>query len=142
LDDEPERVATLVGEKSDYWPSSYPCLECPAKDGRVVQETSIAPDLLAKLRIRDLGSEEYFRALLGLGTPDEDLPTLQNVRVALRSPVKSVKGTDVRATGRCIVTSLELEDGTTLYLGASSHGAVVYRISKPTSYVAKVLQDV
>lgn len=137
--DSDDRAEMLVGRRSDFFPH-YPCLQCTDKKNALYEESEFAQDLYAKLRIRDLSSEEYFRALMGLGTPDEMVCAAEVVRDLLLSQrIKGVHGQDVVGTGRFQIQSLELADGTSLHLGASAHGAIVFRITRPVSYVRKVL---
>jgi hypothetical protein len=77
----------------------------------------------------------------GLGTPEEMLCSGTTVRELLKQPVKKVHGYDLKGTTRFCLDALELEDGTKIHLGAGPSGAVVYRISRPFSYVQRALEE-
>jgi len=130
-------VDLLVGNRSEYWPDKY---RCPSCDHPVVgQPEEALPRGLQNTTVRDLTPQELLAALGGFGLPEERDCSYERVVELLGRGVKCVRGRDVPNTGRCIIHQVELKDGTRLYLGASSHGAVVYRITEPHNYAKKVL---
>ncbi len=129
----PEEVDMLVGSRSDYWPDKYTCPRCDGS-ARGVLEIEIDSKAMSKLDLVDLTPEEAFAALNGLGIPTEHKCFLEVVQALLKYPIKNVKGEDVPGTTRSVIHSIELVDGTKIYLGSSPLGAVVYRITPPFSY--------
>jgi hypothetical protein len=94
------------------------------------------------MKMRELTPDEMFAAQLGLGTPDEMLCDLATVReVFSTKKVKRAVGQTVSGTSRTCLHLLEFEDGSRMFFGSSSHGAIVYRISRPFSYVKKVTEE-
>lgn len=138
---EEAHVDSLVGRASEFWPTGYTCVSC-GKPCEGMSEVLVDPALMAQMKVRDLGPNEYYSALLGLGTPDEMQCDATTVRELLKQRVRHVGGFVVKGTTRFCMTDLEVEDGTKLYLGASTHGAVVYRIARPVSYTQKVLEEI
>jgi hypothetical protein len=133
LDQGPE-VDFLVGEKSDFWPVRYPCPEC-GRNTKPVSE-DIPPDLHRKLQIMDLTAKEAFIAYSGVGLPKQRKFSGEELETKLKeTPIKSVQGMTVDGeSGRYLIDSLELWDGTKVFFGASPQGAVIYRVAPPTSY--------
>lgn len=127
-------VETLVGQTSEYWPNRYPCFRCNAfAEGFLTPEVSHT--VWSVVEVFDVTAQEAFAALHGMGIPAERnccsdviLPLLQAVGVKAR-------GRDVRGQQRFILNELELPDGTKLHLAPSPEGPLVYRITKPHSYV-------
>lgn len=140
---EPAEVDSLVGKNSEFWSDRYTCVSCGAARCEGLPEGDIDPEDLPKLKIRELSPQEMYAAQMGLGTPDEMQCDAATVRSLLSGkPLKAVHGFTVPNTTRFCLTELETEDGTKLHLGASPHGAVVYRISRPFSYARNVLEEV
>jgi hypothetical protein len=107
-----------------------------------MDEIEVEAAALQRMKLRELTPEEMYSAQMGLGTPDEMQCDAATVRSLLgEQRIKKVSGFDVRGTSRFCLTEIDLEDGTRLYFGASTHGAVVYRIARPISYTQKVLQE-
>jgi hypothetical protein len=132
---EENEVSFLVGPRSDRWPN-FTCVRCGEKAEGIL-ERALSAAAMQVLEIVDLSPQEAFAAVEGMGLPAEQQCGLSMVRELLKeTPVRRVHGHDVPGTQRCAVDSLELWDGTKIYLGASPEGAVVYRISPPHSYVA------
>lgn len=133
-------VSYLVGDCSGFWPDKYSCPRCGARASGSHEDT--LPRGFHTKDIVDLTPEELLAALYELGLPDERTATLCSLRACLEGrEVRSVKGHDVEGTERCCVDYLEMMDGTRIYLGASTHGAVAYRIVPPTSYVARLEEE-
>jgi len=133
------QVDHLVGERSGFWPDQYPCIHCGALC-RGLREIEADPAALQKMHVLDLEPEELFAALNGLGTPAEHRCTEAAVLALLQSKVKRVVGREVQgqASTRFVLESMEFEDGHKMFFGAAPEGALVYRISKPHSYVEAV----
>jgi hypothetical protein len=130
----------LVGPKSEWWPDRYTCPRCGAQAAGA-DENSL-PRSVQTASVVDLTPIEMFSAMSGFGLPDELPSSVENIAETLKgSPVKRVVGQNVPNTGRCSVDFIELVNGVRVYFGASVHGAVVYRIVKPTSYAEKVLHQ-
>lgn len=139
--DDVEQTSHLVGPGSEFWPDKYPCVSCSSLC-EAIPEHEAEPDALARMKIKDLTAPELYAALMGLGTPDEMICDGATVRELLAGKtIKKVHGKDLPNTTRFLAEVLELDDGTKLYLGAASQGAVVYRITRPVSYTNKVLAD-
>jgi len=135
---DPEEISPLVGEQSDFWPDKYVCPMC---DKRCIglKESDADPSVYSVLSLMDVNAQEAFAAMHGLGLPNEtDCRHSVLEKLLKEQPVRKVHGKDVAHTNRCIVDWLELWDGSKLYFGAGAEGAVVYRISRPGSYVEKV----
>lgn len=126
---EDEEVDFLIGEKSDFWPNSY---ICSCGNRMLLTDSPIGDN-------RFLSPEEVFHFLSGLGLPEENLCTEDVVKGALAQGVKSVQGKYSPGDRTYVLESLEMQDGKKVFLGASSRGAVVYRISPPSSNAKKVL---
>lgn len=138
--DASEEALYLVGEKSEGWPKAI-CCRCGAEAQRM-PEVEVEPRALTLLEVVDLTAKEAFMAMNGLGLPTEQRCSLENVMTLLKEqPIRKVLGVDIPGTERCMLDHLELWDGTKLFLGASPHGAVVYRIAPPHSY-AKTAEHV
>jgi hypothetical protein len=136
---ETSELDALVGKDSEFWPDGYTCVACNKKCSSYA-ETDIEAGVLARMKIRDLTPQEAYAAQLGLGTPDEMVCDASTVRELFARPIKTVRGFTIPGTSRFCLTEILLEDGICLYFGASTHGAVVYRISRPTSYAQRVLE--
>lgn len=124
------------------WPTGYKCPSCgqPLLRG---EEQEIDPATLAALEIRTLEVQELFRALSGVGLPEERQCSLKEVQELLREqPIRKVTGHDIRGSEHCCLEWLELWDGTKVYFAASSHGAIIYRIVRPTKFTERVLKEV
>lgn len=129
-DDEGEAVEAedLVGPACEWYPDKYPCPKC-GELGRLVE--AVDPMVLPFLQITDVTPFEAFRALCGVGLPEEhDCGTTAVELLFTTKRVKSVETRPIRGSNRCILDSVEFEDGTRAHLASSSLGATVFRISK------------
>jgi hypothetical protein len=82
-----------------------------------------------------LSVQEAFIAFSGAGLPEEGECSATRVHQLLTAQsIKDVQTRHIAGTSRCTLDYIELEDGTKLYLGASSHGACVYRVQPPHHY--------
>ena len=136
-----QELDQLVGTRSSFWPDRYPCPRC-GKYAWGSKENLTDPQTVQVREIQDATPQEAFAALNGLGLPDEQRCALEVVQQLLvEQPVRRVVGKNVRGVERTIIDSLELWDGTKVYFGAGAEGAVIYRITRPHSYAAKVLVE-
>ncbi len=134
-------VNTLLGPDSLFWPDKFICVRCD-KSATGMLERGADPRALAAMELIDLTPHEAFAAFNGLGLPEEQHCTLEVVQALLTEhPVRRVIGTTVKGQERTIVDALELWDGTKLYFSAGGEGAVIYRVVRPVSYVARVLKE-
>lgn len=110
-------------------------VNCPSCDSAMEEhaESRIDASLSAKLKIRDLTRTEFLCVACGGDLPTDLECTVENVVAQLLgSPVRSVTARGVKGTARSVLDCITLENGVRIYLGASSHGAVVYRIAQRT----------
>ena len=135
-----QELEQLVGRRSEFWPNRYPCPKCEGVCTAIL-DTQADPQVMALLTVQDLTPQEAFSAFMGCGFPEEQSCSLERVQELLKQPVKQVIGTNVPGVERTLVDALELEDGTKLHFGASSDGAVIYRITKPISYTKMALEE-
>jgi hypothetical protein len=127
----------LVGEGSSWWPTDYVCPMCQGNAVGMHEED--LPRAMQTALIKDLLPEELFAALHGMGMPEDRHATADSVKdMLLTKKITSVLLTDVKNTERCVIDKVVFEDGTKLYLGASTLGAVVYRVTAPVKYSERV----
>lgn len=123
----------LVGKQSEFYPDRYRCPRC---DGQAT--CCLAPevdnDLREKSTILHLTPSEAYQALCGFGVPAEQT-CCEEVVIPLfeRAGIKVV-GMRPRGKFYFRIEELTFPDGTTLFLSASSHGAVVYRVRASNPY--------
>jgi hypothetical protein len=124
-----DEAESLIGPKSEWYPDKYPCPTCG-------ERCAFSTRKLDERRTQHfLNPMEAFVAFSGAGLPSEDECSSARVRGLLETKrVKSVVTRHIRGTSRCTLDCIELEDGTKLYLGASTHGACVYRVQSPHIY--------
>lgn len=138
---DPDEVTDLIGEKSAFWPAAYPCPVCGEKLS-ALEENDVDPSALMRLRVIDLTVTEAFAAFEGFGLPEEHGCSASIVADHLTgAAVARVRVQDVPNTGRSTIDFIELVNGTRIYLGASTAGAVVYRVTRPSSYLQRVLSE-
>ena len=128
---EEAELYSLIGEGSQFWPDKFKCVRCegPAMG---VNEAQIDVTLVPALTWKEYTAQELFSIQMGLGPPEERGCDVETVRSIFKQQrVVQVQGKTVPNTTRTTIDCLIFADGTRLYLGASSHGAVVYRIAKP-----------
>jgi hypothetical protein len=127
----------LLGESCDWYPDKYPCPRC---EQPCTLATVVDSDTLRKLDVADVTPMEAFVALSGAGLPEEqDCSATAVGKLFTEKRVKAVATRLIRNSNRCAVDHIEFEDGCKAYFGASSHGAVVYRISRPGKYSDRVV---
>lgn len=137
---EPGEVARMFGPGSEYHPASYPCFFC----GEQKAKYALAMDAstLQQLEVFDVNPQEAVAAMHGLGLPAERECSASAVSQLLEgASIKSVRVRSIRNSHRSVIEFLELEDGIKVYFGASANGALIYRISRPTSYADRVLSE-
>ena len=138
---EPEEITDLIGERSSFWPASYPCPTCGEKL-TALEETDVDPSAFTRLGLIDLTVTEAFAAFEGFGLPEEHGCSASTVVDQLTGAgVARVKVQDVPNTGRSIIEFIELDNGTRIYLGASTVGAVVYPVTRPSSYLLRMMHE-
>lgn len=126
-------VDNLVGQRSDLWPDKYRCWACEGKmEAVLTPEVSTAA--YGQLSIYELGPQETYAALMGLGMPDERAVDPVTIAQLFEQAGLKVRGKSYRGVPRFFVDSIEFPDGTKLHLAASPQGAAVYRITRPHSY--------
>lgn len=136
---DPGELHPLVGTESEYWPNRYTCPACefPAMG---VLETSI--DVRTLKNLRDIEVQELFQALNGLGLPEEQDCSIDAVtKLLLEQHIAKVVGHHIAGTARFCLERLELDNGQKMYFAAGSHGATVYRITKPIKHTEEVLKE-
>jgi hypothetical protein len=132
LVEDDQEADQLVGPSSDWYPDRYPCPLCGE---RCVFSTKC---LKEGGNIRDLSVREAFIAFNGVGLPGEHECSASRVQQLLTEHrVTEATTRHISGTPRCVLSKITLENGIVLHLGSSVHGAVVYRISEPSSYVAQ-----
>lgn len=116
---------------SDFWPDRYPCPRCD-KTMRGLAESTVNPQVLKVIELRDLTPQEAFAAFSGLGFPDEHICTVEVLLELFKEqPVRKLHGVNVRGSNCSVIEYIELWDGSKVFLGSSPEGAVVYRVSRP-----------
>lgn len=133
-----EGSENLVGPGSDWWPSSFPCRKAGC-DGKAQVLESVDPEALAQFDIVELTPQEAFVAFHGLGVPEEQECGVLAVEQIFQKPIKRVRAWNIKGAGRSVIDFIEFDDGTRMYLGASTYGATVYRIAKVHSYTESAL---
>ena len=136
---EHDEVQQLLGEHNqDWYPDKYPC-PMPTCDGKSEFMDAIEPAAFRMLNIVDLTLHEAYAAFHGLGLPDErDCGPVAIRECLLSGRVKSVDVRLIRGSSRSVLYSITMEDGTTIHVGSSPFGAVVYRLAKPQSAVQRL----
>lgn len=138
IEDDIDRARMLIGESSDV--GKVVCPRCAAALGRY-REIEVDGTVMRRLKVTDLTTDEMYAALNGFGLPEEVQCSRRRVQEVLENTkIKKVVGRDT-AAGRFVIDSILFEDNKRMYLGASSEGAVVYRISEPYDYATKVLEE-
>lgn len=126
----------LVGPSSEFWPDKFTCFRCE-KPAQGFLESEVA--IKAQIEIKEVSPQEAYAAIHGLGILEErDFDKLTIDALLREQPIRRIGGKDLAGGGRTVIDYLELWDGTRVHLGASHDGAVIYRITRPHSYVSKV----
>ena len=135
-----DEINMLIGQNSEFWPDKYVCPACK-NSTKAKHEAEFSGDALVVAKVRDLTAQEYFRTQFGMGLPEEQVCTRKVIDLLFAQPVKKIIGREIAGTGRFQLEELEFESGAKAYFGASSFGALIYRVTAPHSYVEQV-QDV
>ena len=132
---EPEELYPLLGPSSSFWPDKFACYHCEKQaTGFLESELTIS----TAIEVKEVDGQEAFAAIHGLGLKEErDVDRLIVDALLREHPVRRVGGADIPGGMRVRIDYLELWDGTRLHFGSSNDGAVIYRITRPTSYVNK-----
>ncbi len=131
----------LVGPQSGFWPDKFLCARCdqPAKG---FMEDHVDLRVLELMEVLDLTPQEAFASFQGAGIPVQQVASIEQVQELLREkPIRKVHGASVKGGRHALVESLELWDGTIVFLAASPQGAVIYRIRPPSSYTIGALEE-
>ena len=132
-------VSILVGPNSDFWPDKYRCASCGTLGAQACLSPEVDPVVLATRIVSNVTAEEAFAALNGLGLPEERVCSEELIEALFERQGIKVKGRQLCGNlPRYILDSLTFADGTCVHLGASSYGAILYRVVKPHSYVDAV----
>lgn len=135
-----ESIDALVGAKTEFASAGYPCFRCGEKAQAMLTQ-QVDPEALRSLDVYTLSPEEALAALCGLGIPEERGCYEEVVRSLFEAVGVKIGGRQLRSSSRFFLDWLELPSGHRIYLGAGPSGALVYRITKPHSYVKKVLDE-
>lgn len=131
----------LVGERSEWWPSRYKCPSCEGQ-ATAVYEGRVDPNEFQGFDIRSLEAADFFRFMMGVGLPEEMECQLEVlVEIFKAGKVAKLAGHPVRGSKHFCMDWMEMEDGTRLYFGASSHGATIFRITKKTNFAEREAGD-
>ena len=110
---------------------------CPNCGTGCTRAPFVDSGLLATKHVRALTPFEAHLLLEGMGFPEErDCVAETVVNELATKRVTAVRAFTVPNTTRTVVHSLTMDDGTTLFLSGSAHGAIVYRIRKPNPYLS------
>lgn len=131
---EPGQEDLVVGQAASSWyPASYPCPVCG-------ELTKILTSADPASKFIDLTPLEAFVAWTGAGLPWESECSPTFVKQLFETgKVKTAHTGLIPGSTRCVVERLVFEDGTELFLGASTYGATAYRVRRPHSYTKEAL---
>jgi len=124
----------LVTDHS-LWKDGHPCVrtECSSQmyrlknyEGACVMDAS----KYGVFRILNLTAEECFSAMCGYGLPGEVGSEPENVKALLLSSAIVDVSTCTSPSGKTVLDRLDLNNGVSLYLAASSYGPVVFKITR------------
>lgn len=134
-------IESLIGRMSELAQLGYPCAGC-GRQTEAIRETEADPEALSRMKVVDATPHEAFAAVYGLGLPSERACEPAVIDELLRTHrIVGVKLRPVPGSRRCCIDELTLEDGTRMFLGASSQGALVYRIVNRSSYAERVTDE-
>jgi hypothetical protein len=132
-----EEVDHLVGPSSQWYPDKYPCPVCGERCAISTRSFD------ENYKCVDLTPQEAFIAFSGGGLPGEAECSASRVSSLLvQERVTNVKTRHIKGTNRCVIDRLQLESGIVLHLGASVHGACVYRVQEPPNYTEDTEVDI
>jgi hypothetical protein len=141
LSREVRELISLVGSESEWWPNKYRCPRCEGQaTGTYEAEIDLAS--LRGFSMLELEAPEFFRFMMGVGLPEEQNCRIEVLQKIFREgKVKNLAGHPIPGTTRFCLEWLEMEDGTHLYFGSSTHGATIYRIANRPDYTKKALEN-
>lgn len=91
---------------------------------------------------KELSSSELYRAVMGLGLPEERNCTKEAMEELLRgNPVRRIIGQTIPNTTRVNVEALELWDGTRVYFAPEGLGVTIFRIAHPGKALERMLKE-
>lgn len=128
-----QEVSGVVGRGSKWFPSGYLCERCGCSSCTWYEEGR-EPEGTVIHNIRQLTVPEMLAFQFGLGFPEERSCTVDAVSDAIVGKTVTSVGLSDR-NGRVCLDWIE-SDGVRLFLASGSHGPVVYRIRRNSSYVA------
>jgi len=114
------RTKDLLG-RALWGEQDLPCVRC---DGKCERFPGSSEDPGAS----DLSPEEYFRALHGMGMPDEALCTPEMVAALLRDGVVDIVAEE--RSGRTLLRKIITRGGLHIHFWVSTEGAIAYKITK------------
>lgn len=131
---DPESWQRLIIDHS-LWRDGLPCF-CDGCDDKFYKiEPHEVPAVVnaashSVFRTLDLTVGEFFRALCGYGLPEEIGRGPEVARALLLSSKVSDVSVRKSPSGKAILDRLDLEDGTRLHLASSSHGPVIFKMTR------------
>lgn len=127
----PEEIQSLLTGPD----SPHKDANCPLCGGELTKAEFIDDSLLSRVttELRELTPKEAHLALEGLGFPEERSCGIDSVSsVLLQGTISGMDAREIRGTGRTVLDSVTLHDGTTIFLASSGWGPLVYRIRPPS----------
>ena len=133
-------VDILVGRRSDFWPDRYVCPGCGGKAQAFYEGTVPVENYFVTSQMTP---SELFRALMGVGLPEELRCSLEDMnRLFREQPVKRLAGSPIEGSERFSLEFIELWDGTRVHIAPSGFGVSIYRVVRPTRAADRVLREV
>lgn len=122
-------------ETHSLWRGGHPCVrtECGSKMYRLkTDEFNLVMDAskYGVFRVVDLTVQECFAAMCGYGLPSEIGSEPENIKALLLSSAVIDVSTCTSPSGRTVLDRLDLANDTSLHLAASSHGPVVFKVTR------------
>ena len=137
---DPEEIASLLGESSEFWPDKYRCHSC-GKSAQYCLTAEVSELAFTKLLVTNVTAQEAYAALNGFGLPDERMCCEEVILPLFTQAGIKVKGGRPRGQTCFRLEELTFADGTTLFLAPSAQGAVIFRVRKPHSYADEVSHE-
>ena len=117
------------------WLKGWPCVTCNCKgpmtrvDGETLEQLK-QESTQRLLSVITLNPEEFFRALCGLGLPDELGCEPEIVKSLLLSNKIVDVGIFPLGTKRTVLTQMYLDNGLCIHLASSPAGPVVFKVTR------------